>query len=97
MKPVEKCSGKAYRCITVRAGKVAGKPVGWSQGAVITIDTAKAKRLGYRPATRHWLLVHELGHQFGLTHTAARNVMNPSERRFKMALSSTQKKHLKGK
>lgn len=94
MKPVKKCSGKAYRCIILKSGRVAGNNVGWSQGSTITIDTAKAQRKSYTAADRKILLVHELGHQFGLKHTGARNVMNPSESRWKLTLTSGQRKHL---
>lgn len=94
MKLVEHCSGKADRCIIIKGGKVKGAPVGWSRGNVITVDTAKAKSRGYSAADRKLLLVHELGHQFGLKHTTARNIMNPYEGRWKLVLSSGQKKTL---
>lgn len=92
---VKRCSGKAYRCITVKSGRVAGKPIGYSSGSTITIDTGKAQRHRYTAKLRHWLLVHELGHQFGLTHSSGRNIMNPAESRQKMILTSAQRAHLK--
>jgi hypothetical protein len=95
MKMVTACSGKAYRCIVIKGGKVKGLPVGWSSGQTITIDTGKAQRRGYTAAMRKWLLVHELGHQFGLRHTDGRHIMNPSEGGWKMTFTSAQRAHLK--
>lgn len=102
MRLVGKCSGKAYRCITVRQGKVKGAPVGWSSGSTITIDTAKAGRAAYRPwfrseKTRTWLLVHELAHQHGLGHGSGRHVMNPRVDRYRMVLTAGQKKALRSR
>jgi hypothetical protein len=105
MRMVSRCSGKAYRCITVRQGRV-GKwksgPVGWSQGSTITIDTGKAMNSRYKrwyryDSKRTWLLIHELGHQHGLGHASkkARNVMNPYVDRYKLVLTSGQRAHLR--
>lgn len=97
MRLVARCSGKAYRCITIRTGKVKGAPVGWSSGSTITIDLGKANgsmRYRYKyAANRTWLLTHELGHQFGLDHTArlSKNVMNPYVNRYRMALTGGQR------
>lgn len=98
MRLVKKCSGKAYRCITVRAGKVNG-PVGWSQDSTVTIDTGKAKGGKYNrwyryDKNRTWLLAHELGHQFGLDHSGSRNVMNEYVNRYTMTITSGQRRHL---
>lgn len=100
MRLVARCSGKAYRCITIRQGKVKGGPVGWSQNSTITIDTGKAGRGVYRKyyrldKHRTWLLIHELGHQHGLGHSKARNVMNPAPNRYKLVLTTSQKAHLR--
>lgn len=99
MRVVKRCSGKAYRCITLRSGKVRQGPVGWSQGSKITIDDRKAmKTYGryYRAAgNRHWLLVHEIAHQFGLEHRAGRNVMNPAVNRAALKLTTGQRAHLR--
>lgn len=103
MRLVRKCSGKAYRCITVRQGRVGKKtsgPVGWSKGSTITIDTSKAASKKYRgwyryDSRRTWLLIHELGHQHGLGHSGGRNLMNPYVTRYKLVLTSSQKAHLR--
>lgn len=99
MRLVSRCSGRAYRCITIRGGKVSGANVGWSSGSTITIDTSKAASRKYRgwyrhDSTRKWLLIHELGHQFGLGHSTGRNLMNPYVNRYKLVLTKGQKSHL---
>jgi len=103
MRLVKACTGKAYRCITFRAGRV-GKassgPVGWSQGRTITIDTAKARRGKYvnwygSNRNRTWLLTHELGHQFGLAHSSDRNLMNEMVTGYRMTLTHGQRVHLR--
>jgi hypothetical protein len=102
MRMVARCSGKAYRCITVRSGKVKGSPVGWSQGSTITIDTGKANGKKLKKYYRHdkhrtWLLVHELAHQFGLGHSSGRNVMNSHVNRYKLTLTKGQRNHLRNR
>lgn len=100
MRLVARCSGKAYKCVTVRQGKVKGSAVGWSQGATITIDTGKAASAKYRnwfskDARRTWLLIHELGHQHALGHSTGRNVMNEYVNRYKLVLTSGQRATLR--
>lgn len=103
MRLVARCSGKAYRCITIRQGRVGAKtsgPVGWSQGSTITIDTGKAASRKYRgwfryDSRRTWLLIHELGHQHGLSDSKSRNLMNPYVNRYKLVLTASQKAHLR--
>jgi hypothetical protein len=102
MRMVSRCSGKAYRCVTVRAGRVSGSSVGWSSGYTITIDTAKANSGSYRQyyakdSYRTWLLAHELGHQFGLGHTSARNLMNSVVTKGNLSLTSAQRAHLRAR
>jgi hypothetical protein len=99
MRLVARCSGKAYRCVTVRQGRVNG-PVGWSQGATITIDTGKANSAKFRPwyrldKNRTWLLVHELGHQHGLDHAGSGNLMSEHVNRYRMTLTSGQRATLR--
>ena len=97
MRMVRKCSGKAYRCIVVRLGKVNG-PIGWSHGCTITIDAHKAltryRSYYYRAGNRGWLVAHELGHQFGLGHHGGHNLMNTDVRQKAMTVTSAQRKHL---
>lgn len=100
MRLVSKCSGTAHRCITVKQGKVSGSPVGWSSGSTVTIDVNKAKTKKFHKwykydKHRTWLLVHELGHQFGLRHTTGSNVMNPYVNRYKMTTTASQRAHLR--
>ncbi len=105
MRLVGKCSGKAYRCITIRQGRVGKKasgPVGWSQGSTITIDTGKAASKKYKrwyryEKNRTWLLIHELGHQHGLGHGTGRHLMNPYVDRYKLVLTAGQKKALRAR
>jgi hypothetical protein len=93
---VARCSGTAYRCITVRQGRVEAKLIGWSEDSTITIDTNKAKRSGwYRlDSRRTWLLIHELSHQHGLNHSAGRNIMNPYVDEYKLVLTRGQRARL---
>lgn len=97
MRLVRKCTGRAYRCVTVRLGKVNG-PIGWSHGSTITIDAHKAmtryRSYYYRAGNRGWLVAHELGHQFGLGHHGGHNLMNPDVRQKAMTVTSAQRKHL---
>jgi hypothetical protein len=96
MRMVSRCSGKAYRCITVRTGKA--KAPGWSQGSTITIDlkrTAKLSRYYRYDKNRTWLLIHELGHQHGLGHSSGRNLMNDKVNRYKLTLTASQRAHLR--
>lgn len=101
MRLVSRCSGRAYRCITVKAGKVTGSAaVGRSSGSTITIDTGKASTKRYREWYRYdrnrtTLLVHELGHQHGLAHSTGRNVMNPTVSRWRLVLTAGQRATLR--
>ena len=105
MRMVSRCSGKAYRCVTVRSGRVGAwksGPVGWSQGSTITIDTGKAMNSRYKrwyryDSRRTWLLAHELGHQFALGHVGknSRTLMNPYVNKGKLVLTSGQRAHLR--
>lgn len=102
MRLVSRCSGKAYRCVTVRGGTVKGGPVGWSSGSTVVIDTNKARYGKYARwyrADKHrtWLLIHELGHQHGLKHGTGRHVMNPYVNRYKRVLTTGQKKALRSR
>jgi hypothetical protein len=98
MKTVSRCSGKAYRCITIRGGKLGGNALAMSYGGrnLIVVDTAKVDRRGYRSdASRKKILAHEVAHQFGLGHSSGRNLMSTSLPRTKLVLTSGQRSHLK--
>ena len=95
---VPRCSGKAYRCITVRGGKLPGRTVGWAKGTTITIDTAKVARSPYRSATyRQRLLSHELAHTFGLHHAGGRNLMATTVDRMRLSLTTSQRAYLRAR
>jgi len=95
-----KCSATAYRCIRIQDGEVPG-PIGRSRQTTITIDTQRAARKYARwygagkGKNRTWLLVHELGHQLGLRHSAGANVMNEAVNRYRMTLTAGQRAHLR--
>ena len=95
---VAKCSGKAYRCITVRGGKLSGNLVGWSSGSTITIDTGKVARSKYRSAVyRDRLLIHELAHQHGLGHTSSVGLMATTVDRIRLSLTAAQRAYLRAR
>lgn len=93
---VSRCSGKAWRCITFQTGDVKGSKVAYTSGNTITLDLVQANGSMHRyyklEKNRTWLLTHELGHAFGLTHSTryAKNLMNPYVNRYRMALTVAQ-------
>lgn len=100
MRLVSRCSGRAYKCVTIRQGRVKGSPVAYSKGSTITVDTGKANSAKFRKWYRQdkhrtWLLIHELGHQHALGHSAGRNVMNQYVSRYKLVLTSGQRATLR--
>jgi hypothetical protein len=95
---VSRCSGRAYRCITVRDGKLSGNLVGWAKGDTVTIDTAKVARSPYRSASyRKALVAHELAHTFGLGHQGGRNLMATTIDRMRLNLTAGQRAHLRAR
>lgn len=80
---VSRCSATAWKCITIRSGKVSGAPIGWRKGNTITIDKAKAKRYGFAKSAqfRKYLVAHEFGHAMGLRdRKSGWNTMNPNSK-----------------
>ena len=78
VKYVGKCSGKAWRCVTIKPGKIGGAPTGmwYGKSQTIVVDLAKVKRYGLNNAKfRKYLIAHEFGHSRGLPHSHGRNVM----------------------
>lgn len=95
---VARCSGKAYRCITVRGGKLSGNLVGWTKGNTVTIDTAKLSRSKYRSAVyRQRLLIHELAHVFALHHAGGGNLMATTVDRMRLSVTTSQRAHLRAR
>lgn len=92
---VKKCSGKAYRCITIRTGDTPGLNLGWSSGKTITVDPRVLKYVSNTSTLRRWVVAHELGHQYGLSHSSSNNFMRQYKRgRPAFIATSAQKKFL---
>lgn len=95
---VPRCSGKAYRCVTVQGGRLPGHTIGWAKGDTITIDTVKVAGSPYRSAVyRKRLLAHELAHTFGLGHAGGRNLMATTIDRMRLSLTAGQRAYLRAR
>jgi hypothetical protein len=83
VKFVTKCSPSAWRCVTIRNGKIKTNHTGWYSSGVITIDVAKANRKGWGASAkfRKYLIAHEFGHSRGLPHGHGKNTMYPNAKR----------------
>jgi hypothetical protein len=100
MKTVSKCSGRAWKCVVIRAGRLPGNvlaqatcPGGW-----VKIDTAKVDRRGYfSNLSREKILAHELFHTFGYRHSAGRNLMSTSLPRSTLWLTAAQRAYLRSR
>jgi hypothetical protein len=92
---VSRCSGRAWKCVTVRSGKLSGTLVGWTHANTITIDTGKVARGPYQSAGyRKRLLAHELGHTFNLGHRDDGNLMATTVSRMRLKLTKGQRAYL---
>lgn len=96
MVTVSRCSGRAWKCITVRGGKLPGSVLGLTQGNTVTIDYRKVDRRGYRSdAWRKKILAHELAHTLGLGHTrSGANLMRTTLPRVTLHLTPSQRRYL---
>lgn len=95
---VARCSGTAWKCVTVRGGKLKGNALAVANSRTVTVDTAKVNRLGYRSVSaRKKILAHELGHTFGLGHARGRNLMATTIQSVSFTLTSRQKAYLRAR
>ena len=96
MKTVHKCSGHAWKCVTIRGGKLPGNILALTQGNRITVDTAKVDRRGYRSnLSREKILAHELGHTFGIVKHTNRTVMAAAMPGTRLYLNGSQRAFLR--
>ena len=95
MVTVSRCSGRAWKCVIVRGGKLPGSYLGVTEGNRITIDTAKVDRHGYRSnLSREEILAHELGHTFGYKHSGSgHNLMRPKMSQIRLYLTPSQRRY----
>lgn len=96
MVTVSKCSGRAWKCVYVRGGKLGGNVLALTQGNRITVDTAKVDRHGYRSnLSREKILAHELAHSFGIVKHTNYTVMAAAIGKTRLSLNSTQRAFLR--
>jgi hypothetical protein len=96
MVTVARCSGRAWKCVTVRAGKLPGNQLAVATSETITVDTAKVDRHGYRSdGARKRILAHELAHTFGVGHSSGRNLMATTLNRVTLKLTAGQRAYLR--
>jgi hypothetical protein len=95
MVTVSRCSGRAWKCVYVRGGKLPGNWLAVTRGNTITVDTAKVDRRGYRSnLSREKILAHELFHTFapGYGHShSGRNLMRTTMGATSLYLTSGQR------
>jgi hypothetical protein len=95
MVTVSRCSGRAWRCVYVRGGKLPGNWLAVTRGNVITVDYGKVDRRGYRSnSSREKILAHELFHTFapGYGHShSGRNLMRTTMGATSLYLTSGQR------
>lgn len=96
MRLVSRCSGRAWRCVILRGGKLPGSYLGLTEGNSITIDTGKVDRHGYRSnLSREKILAHELFHTYGYGHSGSgRNLMRPRMSQITLYLTPGQRRFL---
>lgn len=95
---VSRCSGRAWKCVTVKGGKLSGNKLAVANSRTITVDTAKVDRRGYRSdSARKRILAHELAHTFGLGHSSGRNLMATTLGRVTLKLTAGQRAYLRAR
>lgn len=95
---VSRCSGRAWKCVTVRGGKLSGNKLAVANSRTVTVDTAKVDRRGYRSDySRKRILSHELAHTFGLGHSGGRNLMATTLDRVSLKLTGGQRAYLRAR
>lgn len=95
---VSRCSGRAWKCVTVRGGKLSGNKLAVANSHTVTVDTAKVDRRGYRSdSARKRILAHELAHTFGLGHSGGRNLMATTLGRVALKLTGGQRAYLRAR
>lgn len=98
MVTVSRCSGRAWKCVTVRGGKLSGDKLAVANSRTVTVDTAKVDRRGYRSdSARKRILAHELAHTFGLGHSGGRNLMATTLGRVSLKLTPGQRAYLRAR
>jgi hypothetical protein len=95
MVTVSRCSGRAWKCVYVRGGKLPGNWLAVTRGNTITVDYGKVDRRGYRSnLSREKILAHELFHTFapsyGHSHSG-RNLMRTTMGATTLYLTSGQR------
>ncbi len=95
MVTVSRCSGRAWKCVYVRGGKLPGNWLAVTRGNTITVDYGKVDRRGYRSnLSREKILAHELFHTFapsyGHSHSG-RNLMRTTMGATRLYLTSGQR------
>lgn len=95
MVTVSRCSGRAWKCVYVRGGKLPGNWLAVTRGNTITVDYGKVDRRGYRSnLCREEILAHELFHTFapGYGHShSGRNLMRTTMGATSLYLTSGQR------
>ena len=93
---VARCTGRAWKCVTVKGGKLSGNKLAVAYSHTVIVDTAKVDRRGYRSdSARKRILAHELAHTFGLGHSGGRNLMATTLGRVTLKLTAGQRAYLR--
>ena len=95
MVTVSRCSGRAWKCVYVRGGRLGSNWLAVTRGNTITVDYGKVDRRGYRSnLSREKILAHELFHTFapryGHSHSG-RNLMRTTMGATTLYLTSGQR------